>query len=116
VRGTHIWRAQTDGVRTRTECEQTKGTHMLVSLAAQANRQVRTQTDSKWANGTHFLQSADRQTSEDMERKHASEGTHQLEHRTMEKQGDGKIATKRRALTCWRMQTDRQVRTQKESS
>src|SRR6267142_2391385 len=89
----------------------------LTNWRAQTDGQVRTQKESDRARGTHFLESADGRTSQDMERIQPSKG-HSLpgEHRQTDKSGHGKNRTEQGALTDWRAQTDRQVRTREESN
>src|SRR6266850_2096719 len=78
--------------------------------------QVRTRKESKRVRGTHFLESADGRTSQDMEGIRASKGhSRPGKHRRMDKSGHGRNTSKRGALTYWRVQTDGQVRTRKES-
>src|SRR6267142_290652 len=88
----------------------------LTNWRAQTDRQFRTQEESNQARGTHRLESADEWTSQDTERTQLSEGHSQTgEHRQTDNSGHKKNLTKQRALTYWREQPDRQVRTQKES-
>jgi len=65
--------------------------------------------------GTHILESTEGQTSQNMEGIQVSKG-HSLpvKHRWMDKSGHRRNPSKQGALTDWRAQTDRQVRTQKE--
>src|SRR6267142_2556256 len=92
---------------------QVRGTHQLES---QTDGQVRTWKESKQVRGTHPLESADGWTSQDTERIWASNG-HSLagECKQMDKLGHRKNPRKQGALTNWRAQMDRHVRTQKES-
>src|SRR6267142_1339333 len=78
--------------------------------------QVRTWKESERARGTHSLESADGRTSQDMEGIRASKGhSRPGKHRRMDKSGHRRNTSERGALTNWRVQTDRQVRTRKES-
>src|SRR6266850_687337 len=88
----------------------------LTDWRVQMDRQVRTWKESKQVNGTHQLKSADGWTSQDTERIWASNG-HSLagECKQMDKLGHRKNPRKQGALTNWRAQMDRHVRTQKES-
>jgi len=80
------------------------------------DRQVRTQKQSKQARGTHFLESANGQTSQDTETIQASKGHSQTgECRWADKLGHRNNLSEQGALTSWRVQTDRQVRTWKQS-
>src|SRR6266850_2131499 len=89
----------------------------LTDWRVQMDGQVRTWKESDQARGTHRLESADGQTSQDTERIRPSKGHSQTgERRWMDKSGHGKNPTERGALTPWRAQTDRQVRTWKESN
>jgi len=78
-------------------------------------RQVRTWRQYKLARGTHQLESPDRETGQDMERMQASKGhSHPGEPRWRDKSGHRKHASQQGALTSWRAQTERQVRTQRQ--
>jgi hypothetical protein len=69
------------------------------------------------ATGTHSLDSAEGSTSQEMERKRASDGhSPPGERRGMDQSGRAKEASKRQALTSWRAQRHRLVRTWKEAS
>jgi len=130
------WRAQTDGqVRTQKESEQVRGTHRLESTDRQVkiqknpskqgaltnwrvwtDRQVRIQKESEQPRGTHFLESTDGWTSQDTERFQVTKGHSPTgEHRQTDKLGHGMNPSDQGALTNWRAQTDRQVRTWNES-
>src|SRR5437879_5034517 len=87
----------------------------LTSWRAQTQRQVRTRKECEQARGTHVLESPDTETSQDTERMRASEGhSRPGEPRHRDKSGHGRNASQRGALTNWRAQTQRQVRTRKE--
>ena len=65
--------------------------------------------------GTYHLESSDRETSQDTERMQASTGhSHPGEPRWRDKSGHGTNAIQQGALTNWRAQMERQVRTWKE--
>src|SRR6266850_1660568 len=99
-------------VRTQKESKQARGS--LARECRQTDSPVRTWKESKQARGTHFLESIDRQSSQ--ERIQASEGHSQTgEHRQTDQSGHRKNLNMQGALTCWRAQTDGQVRTWKES-
>src|SRR6267142_2820655 len=88
----------------------------LMSWRVQMDRQVRRWKESKLARGTHKPKSADGQTSQDMEGIQVSKGHSQTgEHRWTDKSGHRRNPSEQGALTSWRTQMDRQVRTQKES-
>src|SRR6267142_680506 len=85
----------------------------LTSWRAQTDGQVRTQKESNQERGTHILESADGQTSQDMERIQPSEGhSHTGECRWT---SQDTVRTECGVLTDWRVQIDRQVRTEKAS-
>ena len=88
----------------------------LTNWRAQMDGQVRTWLESEQVKDTHFLESTEEWTSKDTKRIWASEG-HLLpkEHRWMNKLGHGINLNKQGALTNWRVQMNRQLRTWKES-
>jgi hypothetical protein len=65
---------------------------------------------------THSLDSAEGGRSQDMERKRASAG-HSLsgEYKARQVRTRNERASRRRALTCWRVQMEGEMRTQKEN-
>src|SRR6266850_484063 len=88
----------------------------LTPWKAQTDGQVRTWKEYKRARGTHFLESADGRTSQDMEGIQVSKGHSPTgERRQTDKSGHRRNPSERGALTNWRAQMDRQVRTRKES-
>src|SRR6267142_1397843 len=89
----------------------------LTSWRVQMDRQVRTWKESNRVRGTHILESTDGQTSQDMVRIQQSEVYSQTgECRWTDKSGQRKLLTEWGPLTHWRVQTDRQLRTWKESN
>src|SRR6266850_2253219 len=88
----------------------------LTNWRVWTDRQVRIQKESEQPRGTHFLESTDGWTSQDTERFQVTKGHSPTgEHRQTDKLGHGMNPSDQGALTNWRAQTDRQVRTQKES-
>jgi hypothetical protein len=70
--GTHFLRAPSVGqVRTRGKASE-RGA--LTDWRGQCDDQVRTRKESEWARGTHELEDTQQRTSENTERKRASEG------------------------------------------
>jgi hypothetical protein len=66
--------------------------------------------------GTHILESAKERPSHDTEKKRTSDGTHELESAEGGggKSGHGRRARKGEALTFWKVQRERHVRTPKD--
>jgi hypothetical protein len=87
----------------------------LTNLRAQTEKQVRTLKECEPARGTHVLEGPGRETSQNTERMQANKGHSQTgEPRQIDRSEHGKSVSQQGALTSWRAQTERQVRTQKE--
>jgi hypothetical protein len=80
-------------------------------------RFVRTRKETDRARSTHVLETADEGTCQETKRNRTSEG-HSLpgDGRAMDLSGREKKPTERGALTNWRWQRERLVRTSKESN
>ena len=88
----------------------------LESSAFDMEKERSEDTESEQMRGTHKLESADGQTSQDTEGIQVSKGhSHPGERRWMDKSGHRRNLSEQGALTNWRAQMDRQVRTWKES-
>jgi len=88
----------------------------LTLWRVQRERQVRTQKQTEKARGTHILESAEGETSQDTETNRASKGHSPTgECRGRDKSGHRNKLSKQGALTFWRVQRERQVRTQKQT-
>jgi hypothetical protein len=100
-------------VRIQKETDRTRGTHAL----EMAERETCQDTEkSEQARGTHFLKTAEGGTSQKTERRRPN-GRHSRsgDSRGRDLSGHGKKGTKRGALTLWRQQRDRLIRTQKRT-
>jgi hypothetical protein len=99
----------------KVDTQKATGKGVLTNWRAQIGRQVRTRNKCERARGTHVLESPDAETSQDTERMRASEGhSRPGEPRHRDKSEHGNNASQRGALTSWRAQTQRQVRTRKQ--
>ena len=88
---------------------------ILTSLRARKQRQVRTRKECEPARGTHHLEGPDTKTFQDTERIRASEGHSQTgEPRNRNNSGHRKDENQQGALTFWKAQIQKQVRTQNE--
>ena len=108
------WRPQRVGlVSTWRESDRATGTHQLET---EGEGLVSTRKESDCVAGTHWLETGEGGTCQHTERKRLSDG-HSLpgDHRGRVLSGHGKTATERQALTSWRSQRGRIVRTQEKS-
>ena len=89
----------------------------LTSWRRQWERLVRTRKEINQGEDTHVLETAEGATCQDTERNQPREGHSQTgDGRGSDLSGHGKKLTKGRALTCWRRQRERLVRTRKEAN
>jgi hypothetical protein len=104
-------------VRIRKEIDRVRSARgVLTSWTRQMGGLVRTRKETERARGTHQLGTAEGVTCQDTKTNRPSEGHSRPEDgRGSDLSGHGKEQTKRGALTPWRRQREKLVRTQKET-
>jgi len=91
----------------------------LTDWRSQREGHVRTQKETNQPRGTHILEITERGTYQDTERNQPSKGHSQAGDHTgrgRDKSGHRKKPTKQGALTNWRPQRERHIRTQEETN